>query len=384
MNPVIGIITEYNPFHNGHLYQIKYVRQQYPDAPLVIAMSGNFLERGEPAIIDKWHRAAECLDNGADLVMELPLLAVVQPADRFAYYGIWTLLQMGVTDLFFGAEHAEYDFLKYAQLVKDVKGDFTKHNESFAKTYQRMITAKIGHSVVQPNDLLGLAYAKADLKLQAHIELHPLQRKNANYHDIELEKEGTIASASAIRKALFCKEEAVQKFIPPVTFKDLQTEVLVSWNDLWPYLKYELLTQSATELSHIYGMSEGIQYRMITKAQHSEEATSYDEWIHAVKNKRFTYTRLSRLATMILLHVTADEMLEFQTFPYLRILGFTRKGQQVIHNIKKNIHCPLVTNVSQREMKTFMKVDYRAGKIYQLVNRVEQDLKRSPILKAVK
>ena len=380
MQRIIGIITEYNPFHNGHLYQIQQVKKQFPDAPLVIAMSGNFLQRGEPAIIDKWHRAAECLSNGADLVMELPLMAAVQPADRFAYYGVWTLAQMGVTDLFFGAEHATFDFMHDAQKAMEITGNFNKYHESFAKTYQQVITEKVGHQVDQPNDLLGLAYAKANLKLKAGISLHPIQRKNANYHDIELNDAGTIASASAIREALHHQNQDFEKFVPHQTAQDLKAQSLVSWDDFWIHLKMELLTHSPQELEKIYGMAEGIQYRMIAMVQRSEFAGDFDSWIKAVKSKRFTYTRLSRLATMTLLHITWDDVASFEAQPYLRVLGFSKKGQAVLHAAKKNCDHPIITNVSQDEKKGILRIDYRAGKVYQAVCGNEQDLKHAPIM----
>lgn len=380
MQRITGIITEYNPFHNGHLYQIQQVKKQFPDVPLVIAMSGNFLQRGEPAIIDKWHRAAECLANGADLVMELPLMAAVQPADRFAYYGVWTLAQMGVTDLFFGAEHATFDFMHDAQKAMEITGNFNKYHESFAKTYQQVIAEKVGHQVDQPNDLLGLAYAKANLKLKAGINLHPIQRKNANYHDIELNDAGTIASASAIREALHHQNQDFEKFVPHQTAQDLKKQPLVSWDDFWIHLKMELLTHLPQELEKIYGMAEGIQYRMIAMAQRSEFAGDFDSWIKAVKNKRFTYTRLSRLATMTLLHITWDDVASFEAQPYLRVLGFSKKGQAVLHAAKKSCDYPIITNVSQDEKKGILRIDYRAGKVYQAVCGNEQDLKHAPIM----
>ena len=380
MQRITGIITEYNPFHNGHLYQIQQVKKQFPDAPLVIAMSGNFLQRGEPAIIDKWHRAAECLANGADLVMELPFMAAVQPADRFAYYGVWTLAQMGVTDLFFGAEHATFDFMHDAQKAMEITGNFNKYHESFAKTYQQVIAKKVGHQVDQPNDLLGLAYAKANLKLKANINLHPIQRKNANYHDIELNDAGTIASASAIREALHHQNQDFEKFVPHQTAQDLKKQPLVSWDDFWIHLKMELLTHLPQELEKIYGMAEGIQYRMIAMAQRSEFAGDFDSWIKAAKSKRFTYTRLSRLATMTLLHITWDDVASFEAQPYLRVLGFSKKGQAVLHAAKKSCDHPIITNVSQDEKKGILRIDYRAGKVYQAVCGNEQDLKHAPIM----
>ena len=144
---IAGVIAEYNPFHNGHRYQIEQIKKELSDAPLVVAMSGNFLQRGEPACFDKWTRAGEALQNGADLVVEVPVAACMQPADRFAFGGVNALSSLGVTDLFFGAEHAEYDFKKYAELVADVHGDFKKYDQSYAASFQQAIAQKIGHPV---------------------------------------------------------------------------------------------------------------------------------------------------------------------------------------------------------------------------------------------
>lgn len=222
--PVAGIIAEYNPFHNGHLYQIKAVKEAMPDTPIVVAMSGNFLQRGEPACLDKWTRAKLALQNGADLVVEMPVSACVQPADRFAFNGVQILASLGVSDLFFGAEHAEYDFAKFARLVKEAHGEFKTYNESYAATFQKAVTEKIGHPVDSPNDLLGLAYAKANLNLGEPLKLHPIQRKQAGYHDLILKK-GTIASASAIRSHYAKGERAtLTQYLPQESAQALRTK----------------------------------------------------------------------------------------------------------------------------------------------------------------
>ncbi|HIX02365.1 MAG TPA: nucleotidyltransferase [Candidatus Ligilactobacillus excrementigallinarum] len=380
MSQVAGIIAEYNPFHNGHLYQIQQVKQTLPDASLVVAMSGNFLQRGEPAILDKWHRARQCLQAGADLVLELPFAAAVQAADRFAYYGVWTLKQAGVTDLFFGAEHSDYDFMKYAAIVSEISGNFNQYHESYAETYQKIITEKIGHSIDQPNDVLGLAYAKANLKLNANLKLHPIQRKNANYHDMQLANQGTIASASAIRQAVFDQKTEISKYVPQFTLQDLKKEKTVSWNDFWLHFKLELLTHSAQELESIYGMREGIQYRMIAMAQQAETCQSFAQWMKAVKTKRFTYTRLSRLATMVMLHVTQADIEYFYQHPFIRVLGFNNNGKAVLHTAKKKTQYPIITNVTAKDKKEIFNLDYRVGKGYQAINGAEQDLKHAPII----
>ena len=377
--PVAGIIAEYNPFHNGHLYQIQEVKKKFPDAPLVVAMSGNFLQRGEPASFDKWTRAEQALANGTDLVVEMPVLACVQPADRFAFNGVSILASLGVTDLFFGAEHAEYDFADYARLVQSAHGDFKTYSESYAATFQKAVAAKIGHNVDQPNDLLGLAYAKANLKLSEPLRLNPIQRKNANYHEVEL-KAGTIASATAIRQHYLAGNLAkLSAYVPEATLATLKTQRLLTWDDFFPYLKYKLLSTTPARLGEIYGMAEGIEYRLKEQMERLPSTADFDQWLKAVKTKRFTYTRLSRLACALLLELTPAEVKEYNKAPYMRLLGFNAKGQQVLSRAKKTSAHQIIAKVSKDDKNAAYRVDYRAGKIYQLQNQLEQDLKRAPI-----
>lgn len=377
--PVAGIIAEYNPFHNGHFYQIQEVKKKFPDAPLVVAMSGNFLQRGEPASFDKWTRAEQALANGADLVVEMPVSACVQPADRFAFNGVSILASLGVTDLFFGAEHAEYDFADYARLVQSAHGDFKTYNESYAATFQKAVAAKIGHNVDQPNDLLGLAYAKANLKLGEPLRLNPIQRKNANYHEVEL-KAGTIASATAIRQHYLAGNLAkLSAYVPEATLATLKTQRLLTWDDFFPYLKYKLLSTTPARLGEIYGMAEGIEYRLKEQMERLPSTADFDQWLKAVKTKRFTYTRLSRLACALLLELTPAEVKEYNKAPYMRLLGFNAKGQQVLSRAKKTSAHQIIAKVSKDDKNAAYRVDYRAGKIYQLQNQLEQDLKRAPI-----
>lgn len=377
--PVAGIIAEYNPFHNGHLYQIQAVKKKFPDAPLVVAMSGNFLQRGEPASFDKWTRAKQALANGADLVVEMPVLACVQPADRFAFNGVSILASLGVTDLFFGAEHAEYDFATYARLVQNTHGDFKTYSESYAATFQKAVAIKIGHNVDQPNDLLGMAYAKANLKLGEPLRLNSIQRKNANYHEVEL-KAGTIASATAIRQHYLAGNLAkLSAYVPEATLATLKTQRLLTWDDFFPYLKYKLLSTTPARLGEIYGMAEGIEYRLKEQLERLPSTADFDQWLKAVKTKRFTYTRLSRLACALLLELTPAEVKEYDQAPYMRLLGFNAKGQQVLRQAKKTSTHQIIAKVSKDDKNAAYRVNYRAGKIYQLQNQLEQDLKRAPI-----
>lgn len=377
---IIGIIAEYNPFHNGHLYQIEKVKEIYPESIIIVAMSGNFLQRGEPAIVDKWVRAKQALLNGVDVVVEIPIAGCVQPADRFAENGVRILNNMGCEELFFGAEHAEYDFMTYAQLVQNLDStEFSKKNISYAEAFQETVAAKIGHNIDSPNDVLGLAYAKANLKFGKKLKLNPISRNVAGYHDKSLSPDSNIASATAIRKVLFSKDHnLVDKYLP--SYQDLKDEKYISWDDFWPFLRYKLISSDIDELANIYGMAEGIQYRMKKKALELKVEATFDEWLKAVKSKRFTYTRLTRLSVATLVGMKVNDVSLYNKFPYVHLLGFTKNGQKALNIMKKNSEIPLLAKISQQDKDDFYHVDYRAGKIYQSQNYKEQDLKRAPLI----
>lgn len=386
MAGVVGVVAEYNPFHNGHLHQLQQIKKRFPKETIVVAMSGNFLQRGEPACLDKWLRTREALQNGADLVIELPALACVQPADRFALGAVSLLVALGATRLVFGAEHSSYDFMEFARQVDDVHGEFHKYNESYARSFQTAITKVIGHPVDQPNDLLGLAYAKANYRLGEPLCLYPLQRVETSYHDQTLHQGAQIASASAIRtnftSGLTVEESTDQlaAYLPSSSLADLLTGPFVSWADFFPLLRYRLLSDKITDLQQIYGMSEGIEYRLQEQTQQLPNNLSFEQWVKKVKTKRFTYTHLARLAVAVLLNITNQEVQSYNKAPYVRVLGFNSQGQAQLAAVKKNCPFPIYSRVSQEDKKKQLAVDYRAGKIYQLFNGREQDLKRAPLV----
>ena len=376
----VGIIAEYNPFHNGHLYQLRQVKRRFPHSVIVVAMSGNYLQRGEPACLDKWTRARAALLNGADVIVELPVRASVQPADVFARWGVRILDNLGVTTLAFGAEHAEYDFAALAARTATVRGDFTVHDQSYAATYQQAIAAAVGHPVDQPNDVLGLAYAKANQELPRPLQLAPIQRHNAAYLDAQLTA-GSIASATAIRRAWQDgKATDVFRYVPRETATALRQTPFVSWNQLWPGLRQRLVTVAPAGLRAVVGMTEGIEYRLIRLAQKLPATASFTTWLHAVKSKRFTYTRLARLAMNVALGITTDEVAAFNAHPYTHLLGFTSRGQQYLRQAKHHYAFPVLTKVNQDDKNGFYAPDYRAGVLYRLAaGGQEQDLKRAPV-----
>ncbi|MHC9532485.1 nucleotidyltransferase [Dellaglioa sp. L3N] len=373
-----GIIVEYNPFHNGHLYQINQIRAQYPDTTIIAIMSGQFLQRGVPAAIDKENRTREALRSGVDLIIELPVAFSVQPADLFAKGAIKLLAGMQVTRLVFGAEHPKLDFKFIATEIKTLDNGFDQFNETYAMQYQRAVFEKTGITINQPNDLLGLAYAEACLAEKTAIQLCPIQRVKADYHEVNFDATQEITSATAIRLAIK-KNISIAKVVPEQTNLDSENEKWVDWSDFWPYLKYQLRLSTPEQLAMIYGMSEGIEYRLLQQYEQLPDDANFDDWVQAVKSKRVTYTKISRLATYILLQIKQNEIDKQYKQPYYHVLGFSKKGQFLLNYLKKEVPYPLLTKIGKKEKEGLYHLDYRAGIIYGLVSHKKSDLFRKPV-----
>lgn len=389
-----GIIAEYNPFHNGHLYQLNEAKNRTGSDVIIVVMSGNFLQRGEPALVDKWTRAEMALANGADLVLELPVSSSVQPADLFAKGAIEILEAVGCTSLSFGAESGEGQLYKRtAKLLIDYSKEIDRQFQQQAekgKTYavrmEQAIAAVIPEfpiDVSKPNNQLGLAYAKENYLKNDVFHIEVIKRKQADYHDQNLPKQSNVASATAIRKQLFNAggvQNSLWRFMPDISVELLSNKQLVNWEKYWIFLKYQILSSSTTELKQIYQMEEGLENRLKKAVQ---TASTFEEFIQSVKNKRMTRTRLQRLCVYVLLQIKKTDLSNKNKRPTSRILGFSSAGQQYLNKVKKNtnINIDLLTTINKKT-KEFWALDIKAGEVYQLALKnttLNQDFNRKPL-----
>ena len=244
---VLGIVVEYNPFHNGHIYHINKAKELiHPDYTIAV-MSSSFVQRGEPAIIDKWTRSELAIAYGVDLVIELPFVYSVQSADYFAKGSIELLNAIGVTDLVFGSEDGNIEtFKKIASTIKENQNDYDllvneymKQGYRYPDACNQALKKLLNHEVRTPNDLLGLAYVKEIINHDYAMIPHCINRTN-DYHGDDL---SSISSASAIRKALFNQED-VSHTLPHLQ----QYQEIYHLDMFYPYLKYQILTSSIEEL----------------------------------------------------------------------------------------------------------------------------------------
>ncbi|GAA0365493.1 nucleotidyltransferase [Alkalibacterium iburiense] len=388
-----GIVAEYNPFHNGHLYQLKKAKEQSGADVMVAAMSGNFLQRGEPALLDKWSRASTALENGVDIVVEIPVAFSVQPADYFSMGAITILNALMCDTLSFGSESGKgEDFLQAAQLYIENEDVINHHFQSQQRqeyTYARNLTGVLESlfpefpiDLSQPNNVLGFTYAKEIISQKSKLSIVTVPRKESHYHEQNIHKGKTIASASAIRNALFHKTSDTDDLInvmPVNTLEMLKMKPLVSWDNFFPYLKYQSVIASNTELSDIYLMEKGLDYRIKRLMKDSNNMT---EFLTKLKTKQLTWTRLQRICFYILLNQTKEDMNEkLHNIDSIRLLGFTEKGQAYLSQIKQSLSIPLITNIN-RHTGEELEYDIKAGEVYRLAdeNRIpSQDYKRKPI-----
>lgn len=384
-----GIAVEYNPFHNGHLYQLEKARERTDTDVMIAVMSGNFLQRGEPAIVDKWKRTEMALSAGVDLVIELPAAFSMQAADYFARGAIQLLRELKVNTISFGAESGSSEAFKLAgeqfiekkDTIDQVFQTFKGYQEPYAAQIQKAIEQVIPNfplNLFEPNNQLGFAYAKEIAREKNTIEIDVIARKDAGYLDEMLDEKKTIASATAIRRAL-SKQKDVSNYIPEHTDNLLKQGELVYWESYWLLLKYQLTVSSFKQLSQIYQMEDGLEYRLKNTAQ---QVTNFEEFITEVKTKQFTRTRLQRLCVYILLQVTKKQMEKEMIYPNaIRILGFSQKGQSYLAEKKEQIGLPILTNISKKNAH-LCSLDILSGEVYRLASGskiLKQDFTRNPV-----
>lgn len=391
MGKVLGIIAEYNPFHNGHIYHLEQAKNLTGSNYTVAIMSGNFTQRGNSALIDKWSRAEIALNCGVDLVIELPTLYATSSAENFADGSIKILDSLKVVDyLSFGAETSnidildsiadvlykepkEYQTLLLHELKKGIS--FPKARENALMIYLNNIR-KYLNVLSSPNNILGIEYIKALKKHKSNIQPIPITRFEVGYNDITYSE--NIASATAIRNIIKNGNfKALKKLVPSTSYEILMDNIKQGHliPDLSIYEKqiiYNLRKMSTKQISELPDVSEGLE-NLIKKAANS--CNTIEEFLNIVKSKRYTSTRIQRILLDSLLEITKKDItLSKKTTPYVRVLGFNERGKFLISEIAKaNPKLELITSVkrfmdnsSNKNLKTMLEKDIFATNVYTL------------------
>jgi predicted nucleotidyltransferase len=318
---ITGIVTEYNPFHNGHQYHIEQTRQLTQPDVLIAVMSGHFVQRGEPAICDKWQRTEIALKHGVDLVIELPIAYATQSAEIFAQKSVEILALAQASDIVFGSESNDLQTIKeIAELSINIDG--LKESMRTGNSYPKALGLLSGE--YDPNDILGIGYCRAAKHF--NVTPHTIQRSNS-YHSIDTDN--PIASATAIRKAL--KDKKNIRHMTPMGFL-MEQSIYPDWQLYYPLLKHILLTLPKSYLQEVFLVSEGIESHMIKQAVKFDDASSF---IDACVNRRYSKARIQRTMVQLLLHNTKKNVKELPNIDTLRVLGFNQQGLKALQMYKE-------------------------------------------------
>lgn len=346
MTEAAGIVAEYNPFHNGHLYHLQQTKK-LTGLPVVIVMSGSIMQRGEPAFMDKWTRAGLAIDNGADLVLELSAVFSLRSAQYFAAGAVSVLQACGcVRYLSCGAETPSFNFQKLAALVssQDFQSSLKENIRlglSYASAYEKTLRSYTGAENVlrQPNDILALEYCKA----LAGTDIRPLfiKRSQANYNDRKIT--GNIASATAVRTAFFAQDKtAILTAVPQNVWQAIQSSAGYDQTLLWQLINYRLRLLTAGQIAASCQCSEGIENIL----KQAASCTSLDAALTACSAKRYPASRIRRLFMQLLLHKTAADF-DQQQPEYIRVLAFNDTGRNILKAVKKHHALPILTKLGK-------------------------------------
>jgi len=377
----IGIICEYNPFHNGHLYHINEIKKLYSDSRIILVMSGNFLQRGDVSLINKWDKTMLALENGVDLVIELPFVFATQGADIFAHGAIQILDNLGVDKIVFGSECNDIDLLKKMadiQINNSSYDDIVRNYLDVGYNYPSAMSMALedigGVSITEPNDILGLCYIKEIMLQNSKIEAISIKRTNG-YNDEVLN--GNIVSAKAIRKAIFNNDD-ISKFVPHDSYKYINKKCFI--DNYYSFLQYKIMTD---EIDKYQTVDEGIKYRI---KKNICKCNSLEELINKVKTKRYTHNRIKRMLLHILCGFTKEEANLCKDIHYIRVLGFNNVGKNYLNSVKKDCCVPIISNFSSIN-DVMLDIEFRANLVYSLVfddKRIEiinMEYKHKPIIK---
>lgn len=370
----VGIIAEYNPLHNGHIYQIQEIKKRYPNDTIIIAMSGNFTQRGEPAIINKWSRAQLAIEAGADLVVEIPYHFATQSADYFSYAGITLLEQLKVEKLIFGSESNNLDSITEiakAELKDDNFDKLVKIYSKFGYNYPTALSLALkdltGKIIDTPNDILGITYIKTILKYKYKIKPESIKRIN-NYNNKELT--GKLSSATAIRENIDNLDK-IKETVPDATLKQLTKETLHKKEDYFKFLKYKIITEQHLEQYHLVEKDLAVKLKKEILC-----VSSYEQLIQKVKSKHQTYSKISRALLQILCNYKKEDAQKNQQLAYIRLLAFNTKGKEYLNRYKKEITLPIISKISKNKNK-MLELELNTTKIYTLpYNNSEQEYKK--------
>lgn len=358
---VTGLITEYNPFHNGHLFHLKKARETTGADYTAVVMSGSFVQRGAPAVFDKYSRTRAALLSGADLVFEMPAPFSTASAREFASYAVALFTALGAVDsICFGSECGEIEpILRAARLLNEESESFKKRLQDFlkeGKTFPEARSAALAEEGAEevkllssPNNILGVEYCQAVLRQRSPLSCFTIKREGNGYHDPSLN--GALGSALAVRQALQSGTDvqALRFLLPDPSFDSVCRSIPVFLDDFSGLLNYRLLTEQEPERYAEIRPELAARIKKLAPG-----FASFDQRIKELKSRQLTYTGVSRGLIHLILGIEQRQMDLFKEAgfaPYARILGFRKSAAPLLRRIKENSSIPVISKLAGAEKR---------------------------------
>lgn len=377
-----GIVVEYNPFHNGHKHHLEEVKKISDENVIIAVMSGDFVQRGEPASIDKFTRAKMALENGVDMLIELPSFYSCQNAEIFALGSVGILNLMKVESIVFGSESHNIEKLEEIANIseteefKKILKEKLKEGKSYPTAHSEAMEENGNFDKALSNDILGLEYIKAKNRINSCIQMKTIQRIKVGYHDTDTVE--NIASATGIRKKLL-EGERIEDLVPKATLENIEGKSLVTLKDFYSLIRYEILNNKET-LLNIQDIEEGLESRIYNSAYKNR---GYTEFFNEVITKRYTLGRIQRVLIHILLGIskTLTEKTK-EEIPYIRVLGFNEKGQKYLKYLKNSyekeeLSTTIITSMKniKKELsetnRKLLEINEKNSEIYRMIQNYE-------------
>lgn len=369
---VVGIIAEFNPFHNGHKYLIQEAKKKTNADFVVVLMSGSFTQNGNVAIYDKFKRAKAAIEEGVDLVIELPTLYSVSSGEYFATGSIDLLNKLNIIDyVFFGSESgnindisdiANVELINKEEILKLTKEEMKK-GITYAKAHENALKSYLTPSQIKelqkPNNILAIEYLKALKKTNSKIIPYTVKRKGNSISDTNIEKEENFTSATSIREYIMLKKDLkiLKKYVPDSMYEIMLTQKPLLSDDIYNIIKFNILNnmKNIQNLQGINGISEGIENKIISALSISK---SYDEFIHNIKSKRYTLSSIKRMILNILLNITKNDFNKlYLNINYAHILSVSTKGKVLLSSLSKVSNVNLLTKINNKILSSLNETD---------------------------
>lgn len=383
---ITAIIAEYNPIHNGHVYHINSTREQLKSDGIICVMSGNFMQRGEPSIIDKWSRTKMALLSGVDLIIELPTIYAISSAEFFAFGAVSLLNKLNVVhSLSFGSEDGNLNSLEHlARILTEEPDDYKFNLKAYInlglpyfsarnKALSELLNEDVNELLAQSNNILGIEYCKSIIKLNSSIKPITIKRTGDNYNEQDIKSQ--FPSSTAIRKIIMDNTnlDKLNGIMPVSAYSELLQMANNNYDfafkeKMFQYLKYKSFS-SPNNIQNIPDASEGLHNKIYNSILSSD---NINELIFKIKSKRYSYTRISRILCQYFIGFENynTDLLRRTQCPYARILGFNDKGREILKLIKKNTDIPIYSKLPKIELlNDWLKLDVQASKTYSIINK---------------